>query len=244
MRFTVAAFAPIPDTDTARIDLDLHDLDDKSVSKVLFHRRKQQTGNSEKLRWDQLQTAGITLIRHSIEYVEMISATTATGSESDMLRNLFKAVSRDNRLVYWDDDGDYLPFVRFRAVKLELNDPAYWRLTRENSALHLDLANWFQPDAADRPTIDELSRRFLFPGMLGQSLTSVWTAALSDDVLGIQAYSDLKALNTYLLALQVLSTSGEMTLNDAARARLKLREVVNTREEPYLKAFLQRWKTV
>jgi hypothetical protein len=53
----------------------------------------------------------------------------------------------------------------------------------------------------------------------------------------------LRALNTYLLALEVFALRGEMSFADAARARIKLRDYLKRNEkDANHAAFLATWE--
>ena len=62
MQFTAIGFAAIPDTDSARDALGLHDLNEADIAKVMFHRHKQAHGD-ERLGWDQLCLGAVSLLR-------------------------------------------------------------------------------------------------------------------------------------------------------------------------------------
>jgi len=224
MRFTVYAFSPIPDVATARKNFQLEDLSEKQVGKVLYHQRKQRTGHSEALNWDQLQIASVSLVHHSLDYLDMSSHTLGEMPESDLIHRVHNALGRSSQLVSWNGASDALPLLHFRCMKHRISDAAYWQAIRDGQRVHVDLRETLLPQTAEAPSLASLARRFHYPGMLGEDVDSVWEAYLEGDYEAIARYSDYLALNTYLLALQVFSLRGEMSHADAARARLKLRQ--------------------
>jgi hypothetical protein len=241
MRFSVFALSSVPDTATTRHLFDLDDLDDKSVSKVLFHRRKQQTGSSEVLRWDQRAIASLTLIQHSVDNVHMESMSLSTHSEEDMLHAFFKAILREGRMVSWGGQQDGIPLIHFRALKHEVSYPAYWQSLKTRGEIHLDIRGWLSPPTGDLPGLDETARKLGFPGLLNKTENDVLDAWLKGRHDEVQAFSDMTALNTYLLALRLFSVTGEMTRHDHLRVKGRLRDELATRGGEQLKKFFSAW---
>ena len=84
--------------------------------------------------------------------------------------------------------------------------------------MHMDICGWLSPPSGDRPTLDETARKLGFPGLLNRTETSVMDAWLQGRHDEVQAYSDIKALNTYLLALRLFTVTGDMTSHDHGQA--------------------------
>ncbi len=241
MRFSVLAIASVPDTATTRDLFSLHDLDDKSVSKVLFHRRKQQTGSNEDLRWDQRAIAGMTLIQHSVDNVHLTSMHAGQNSEEDMLQAFYKATLRDGRVVSWDGSRLTIPLIHFRTLKHTLSFPAYWQALREGTDIHLDIQRWLSPTTTDLPVLDETSRKLGFPGLLSHDEDSVIAGWMKGNYDNVQAHSDIVALNTYLLALRLFTVTGDMSRHDSARVIVKLRDALAKSEQTHMAEFLAAW---
>lgn len=241
MNFFVAAFATVPDTETARRLFDLPDLDDKSVSKVLFHRRKQQTGSSEVLRWDQRSIAGMTLIEHRSNSVRIDSLTATEGGEVELLHAYFKAALAHGHMMHWNARMQDLPLLRFRALMHEVAYPAYWQAAGRGELEQFDVAAWLSPTIEDRPSLDKTARRLGFPGMLGHDDDAVYRAWLAGDSGGVQAFSDIMALNTYLVALRLHQVRGNIHRNDIARTGPVVRDLLRDLGRPHLAAFLDAW---
>lgn len=241
MQFSVFALATLPDTETTRGLFGLDDLDDKSVAKVMFHRRKQQTGHSEILRWDQRSLAGLTLIRHSLDEMHMETLTLDTHSEEQMLDAFYKTAVTGDRLVSWDGEQTLVPLIHFRTLRHELSYPAYWDAVHSARALHLDLRSWLSPGLDDRPTLDETARKLGFPGMLGLSDQQVSDDWLRGENAPLAAYSEVIALNTCLLAQRLFSMAGEMSREDSRHAQARLRDRLRDRPADHLQAFLDTW---
>lgn len=242
MRFSVFALATVPDTETSRRLFDLADLDDQAVAKVLYHRRKQQTGVSEDLRWDQRAIAGITLIQHSVDKLQIDTMTPASHREPEMLEAFYKAALRDGRMVCWNGVRSDIPLVHFRSLCHAIAFPAYWQTIKDRNDFHVDILEWLSPPGNDRPGFDETARRLGAPGMLGRTADSMIEAWWEGRHGEIQAYSELAALNLYLLALRLFGITGQVTRHDGARALGSLRTMLARRDEDHLKAFASAWE--
>lgn len=241
MRFSVFALASVPDTATTRRLFDLHDLDDKSVAKVLYHRRKQQTGSSETLRWDQRAIAGITLIQHSVDNVGIESLTLGDHNEEEMLQAFYRAALRSGHLVSWDGEPAGLPLIHFRSLVHDVGCPPYWQARRERGDLHLDICSWLSPSADDRPGLNETARKLGLPGLLNRGEDRMTEAWLQGRHAEVRAYCDIAALNTYLLALRLFGATGEVAQHDNARVRARLRDELGRAKRVHLAEFLAAW---
>jgi hypothetical protein len=243
MHFSAFALSTVPDTATTRRQFKLDDLDDRSVAKVMFHRRKQQTGSSEILRWDQRAIVGITLIRHSLDAMRMETLTLDDCREQDLLHAFYKTALGGDRMVSWDGEQVLVPLLHFRTLSHGLSYPAYWHACSTGKPVHLDVRSWLSPGLDDRPTIDETARKLGFPGMLGLSDEQVSDDWLRGERAPAAAYSEVVALNTYLLALRLFSVTGEMSRHDSTRVEGTLRDGLSERPGRHLRAFLEAWET-
>ena len=78
MRFSTFSVSVLPDIETARHNHNLDGLSDKDVGNVLFHQRKQRTGDSEVLPWHQLRIAAITCIDYNQGEVSLTTQSLET----------------------------------------------------------------------------------------------------------------------------------------------------------------------
>ena len=241
MRFSVFAITSVPDTATTRGLFGLDDLDDKSVSKVLFHRRKQQTGSSEMLRWDQRAIAGISLIQHSADDLQIETLNLPAQGEREMLEAYCRAVQHNDCLVSWDAGRMELPLIRFRSMMHGLTCPAHSQAPHQGHDLQHVICDRLAPHAADRPGLDETARRLGYPGLLQHQEDTLHRAWLQRRPAEFRAYSEMAALNSYLLALRLFTTTGEMPADEGGRAMDRLREVLSRRDGAHLRRFLSAW---
>lgn len=243
MRFSAFSFTALPDIDTARQNFDLPNLSDKDVAKVLFHKRKQQCHKDEPLNWDQLRIGSISLVHYSLDYVEMMSYSLLNTGEDVMINEFFRALGRDGLVVSWNGVNSHLPLMNFRCMKHRVSHLGYWQEVNAGARVHFDVKQWFDQQGGEIPQLDDLSQRFGYPGMLGCGLDTAWDGYLKGDVDSIVSYSDFDALNAYLMALEVFALTGEMSHNDASRARKKLQDFLasQTNKQPRFQTFLDAW---
>lgn len=241
MRFAVFALSSVPDTATTSRLFDLDDLDDKSVSKVLFHRRKQQTGSSEVLRWDQRAIAALSLIHHSEDKVHLESMHFAAQNEQELLHAFFNAAQGKGRMVFWGDEHTSIPLVHFRTLKHGISHPAYWQALNAGKNLHLDIRGYLSPPSDDLPGLDETARKLGFPGLTDRFEVDVMDAWLQDRHADVQAFSDIRVLNTYLIALRLFTVTGELTGDDSVQANERLLNELGGRNDRHIAEFLSSW---
>lgn len=243
MQFTVFAFSPIPDVQTARQNFRLENLSDKDVAKVLYHQRKQKTGHSEALNWDQKRIASVSLVHYSLDYVEMSSFGMHELDEPDLIGKVYQALARTGLLVTWGGDKQAMPLLHFRCMQHRISQPAYWQARNAGQEIHIDLQGQFGADPLYDPNMNELASRFGYPGMLGMDEDKVWDAHLANDTDSVLQHSDHLALNTYLLSLELFSLNGRMSYADADRARMKLRDYLEKQGSPKgrFDQFLSAW---
>ncbi len=237
MRFCALALATVPDVHTARRTMDLHDLDDKSVAKVLFHRRKQQTGAGEQLRWDQQMIAALTVISYGPHGVDILAQDLSTHDEPTMLRTCRAATTAVDRTVSWGGRRFSLPLLRFRSL---LHDQPM--AVDDNAGAHLDLESYLSPATDDRPKLDTTALKLGLPGLLGHRGDQLVDAWLAGRLADLRAYGVLRALNTFLLALRVFRARGD--IDDAAResAARSLRAALSASPSAHDADFLANWE--
>jgi predicted PolB exonuclease-like 3'-5' exonuclease len=245
MRFTVLALNAVPDTDTARRIHQLQDLDDRAVAKILFHRRKQQTGNSEQLRLVQQRIASLSLLSHAAGKVVLKTCTVPESAEADVLASCIRSIKNGGRLVTWGGRQGAIPLLRLRCLHHELRARALWRpLVETVDASHLDLQQALQaPGETAAVDLNELALLFGLPGMLESAAPDPWALRLAGDYQALRAATECEALNLYLLALRYWQTSGSVPRRDGQRSREALRAYLGAQVAPHLQRFLQAWGT-
>ena len=243
MHFSVFALASVADVATTRRLYALDDLDDKAVSKVLFHQRKQQTGSSEALRWDQRMLVGISVIEYDSAGLRVTSCDFSTGEERTMLDAYYAAAARNPRVVCWDGRDLDRPLLHFRSLMHRVSAPAYWNAAGGAAASHVDIRASLAPPGDDLPSLDVTARKLGYPGMLGRDDDDVHTAWLRREPEAVRAYVEVAALNTFLLTLRLFSMTGEIDADAAREAEDSVRAWLHQRAQTHhLAAFLDAWR--
>ena len=240
MSLAVFAIASVPDTETTRRLFDLHDLDDKAVSKVLFHRRKQQTGSSEDLRWDQRAIVGLSLIRQTRDGVDMQTLAAGDIGERELLEAYYATVTEHDRLLSWDGNDGALPLIGFRSLQHEMYQPGYWSRLQPGD-WHVDLRHWLCPQGDDMPTLDETALKLGFPGMCGIGDKQIYDAWLGREMTPVRMFTDYAVLNTFLIGLRWQLLTGQQTAETVTHYTGNLRDLLQQQGGSHLEAFLSAW---
>ena len=242
MRLCVYAIDVIPDVATARRVDDLRDLDDAAITKVLMHERKQRPGSRDTLRWDQLAVAGLSIVRHTPDNLAIESMNLATHAEEAMLRALFAAVSDCDHALSWSGQGATLSMLRFRALLHRLTLPPAWADVDGSGDPWRDLDTLIAGLSNDVPSLDALAIKLGFPGMLQYSGFDAVSAWLNDALDEVQRAGELRAINSYLVALRLFAARGIITRYDNDRFEGNLRELLDDRKSDHFGRFLAAWR--
>jgi hypothetical protein len=218
MRFVALAVAFVPDLVTARRGGSLDGLDDASIAKILFH-QAQQSGGEQALRWDQVSTATVSLIRHDPADTEVVSLTTADTPEEVMLDQLNDRLAGSDSAVMWDPHGRDLAALRYRATCLNRPQSLLWRADGVS-----ELAALFGGPVTGRPMLDDLARGMGLPVASAKPGDETLEAWLSGDPRPLLASTRRAAVNLYVLALRAFHVSGILTLDEMQGGLSRLRQ--------------------
>lgn len=241
MDFSVFALACVPDVATARRVLAIDDLDDKSVAKVLFHRRKQQPGAPETLRWDQQAVAASTLIRHRDGRPEITSMSLDGRTEPGITDRLLSALGDAETVVVWDGRRSELATIRFRALMHGQAIPPALHDDGQDRQRCVDVAAWLAAPGDEPVGLDVTARKLGLPGVLNGSDSDSVDAWLRDDYAAMQSDTGLRALNTYLIALRLFAATGEIIADERQQAERRLRESLDSVSYAFAADFRSAW---
>lgn len=234
MNLIAFALGTVPDVETGRRLHDLGELSDKDAAKVLYHRRKQETGYSEQLRPNQQRLAALSLVREGESGPELTSLTWQNADEVVLLDSLLAGAHGLAQPVSWGNES--VPVIGYRALKYgrhlsNLLQPGCLR------DLQAELA---QGQEGAKAPLHEVAHLLGLPG-LGIPQVDVWEAMLADDADAVRVPLDLQALHCYLIALRLADITHQRPQAQIVKARDGLREHLANRQEPHLKQFLDRW---
>jgi hypothetical protein len=216
MRFIALAVAFVPDLIAARRGGGLDGLDDVAIAKILFH-QAQQSGGEQALRWDQVSTATISLIRHDPATTEVVSLSTAGTPEQVVLDQLSERIAVSDRAVMWDPHGHDLAALRYRTTCQNRPQTLLWRADRVT-----ELAALYGGPVSDRPMLDDLARGMGLPVASAEPGGDL-DAWLSGDPRPLTTATRRASVNLYVLALRTFHVSAALTHDEMQGGLSRLR---------------------
>lgn len=245
----------VPDVDAGRRLYGLEGLDDKDVANVMFHKRRQETGESEFLRLHLHRIVAISGVLRSGDHLNVWSLGDMDAGEEELIQRFFDGIDRFTPdLVTWNGSGFDLPVLHYRALLHGVPAPRYWETGDEETAFrwnnYLSRFHWRHIDLMDvlagyqmRATapLDEVATILGFPGKLGMSGARVWERFLDNDLAGIRDYCETDVLNTYLVYLRFQLIRGRMMRGQYDEECRRLREYLVEADRPHFSEFVNAW---
>ena len=255
MNILVFDIETIPDVAAGRRLYDVPDLCDGDVAKVMFHRRREESGG-EFLRHYLHQVVAISVVLRREDSLRVWSLGDESAGEADILQRFFEGIDRfQPTLVSWNGSGFDLPVLHYRALRHGLDCRRYWETGDSDPAYrwnnylsryhqrHTDLMevlSGYQARAA--APLDEVASFLGFPGKQGAHGSAVWARYLDGDVRGIRDYCETDVLNTYLVYLRLERMRGHLDAVAHAAEEARLRTFLADSGKPHLQAFLTAWQ--
>lgn len=255
MNVVVFDIETIPDVDTGRRLYDLGDLSDEDVAKAMFHKRRQETGESEFLRLHLHRIVAISAVFRSSDTVNVWSLGNPDSPEAELVQRFFSAIDRYTpTLVSWNGGGFDLPVLHYRALVHGIAAPRYWETGDDDNsfrwnnylsryhARHTDLMDvlaGYQPRA--NAPLDQIATMLGFPGKMGMDGGKVWDSFLAGDIEGIRNYCETDVLNTYLVYLRFELVRGRISASRYEEETVLLREFLTSQDKTHFDEFLQAW---
>jgi predicted PolB exonuclease-like 3'-5' exonuclease len=256
MNVMVFDIETIPDVATGRRLYDLEGLDDADVGKVMFSKRREQTGDSEFLQHHLHRVVAISVVLRSAESVKVWSLGDVDADEKEIVSRFFDGVERFTpTLVSWNGGGFDLPVLHYRSLLHGIPAARYWDtgeddrefkwnnyLSRYHSR-HTDLMDvlaGYQPRAS--APLDQVAGMLGFPGKMGLSGAKVWDQYLAGEIEAIRNYCETDVLNTYLIHLRWELVRGNLNERGWLEECERLRGALRAEDKPHLNAFLEAWQ--
>ncbi len=245
----------IPDIASGRRLYELADLNDADVARIMFHKRREETGDSEFLRHHLHRVVAISVVLRHADQVRVWSIGEEQSDEAEILRRFFDGIERYTpTLVTWNGSGFDLPVLHYRALLHGVSAPRYWdtgdldRDFKWNNYLsryharHTDLMDVLSAyqGRASAP-LDEVARMLGLPGKLGLDGSQVWDAYRAGRLAEIRAYCETDVLNTWLLYLRLELIRGHLDEARYGQEQELLRAHLRAEGKPHLRAFLDAW---
>jgi predicted PolB exonuclease-like 3'-5' exonuclease len=225
MNLIAFALCSIPNIAAARALYDTAGLDDSAVAKILYHRRKQETGR-EALRPDQQRIAVLSVVCGEPDHPRLETLSVNSDDESGILRHLGESLGGTGRLAGWRLQGE-LAVLRLRAVGLGVAIPRLWQDDP------LDLAEVW----GGQTSLDEAGRLMGLPAIGDHQCADVWEAWHAGNHEQVQACAELRALDTWLLAHKLAVAQGRMTPSSAKAGMQTLKKKLADTGAAHLQAY-------
>jgi 3'-5' exonuclease len=246
----------IPDITTGRRLYDLEGLSDADIAKVMFHKRREETGDSEFLRHHLHRVVAISVVLRHADQLRLWSIGDANSDEAEIIRRFFEGIDKYTpMLVTWNGGGFDLPVLHYRALLHGVSAPRYWdtgELDREfkwNNYLNrfharhtdlMDVLSGYQGRATAR--LDDIAQMLGLPGKLGMDGSQVWDTYQAGKLAEIRDYCETDVLNTYLVFLRFELIRGTLDQKGYEMEIRRVRDYLKTENKPHFQKFLEAWK--
>jgi predicted PolB exonuclease-like 3'-5' exonuclease len=257
MNVLVFDIETVPDVEAGRRLHQLDGLSDEDVAKVMFHKRREETGDSDFLRLHLHRIVAISAVMRSGDTLKVWSLGTEASDEAELISRFFDGIERYSPvLVSWNGGGFDLPVLHYRALYHGVASPRYWETGDDDNSFrwnnYLSRYHWRHTDLMDvlsgyqpRATVplNELATLMGLPGKMGMDGSQVWEAYLKGELSCIRHYCETDVLNTYLLYLRYELIRGRLTHESHEAECRRLRDTLAKENKPHFNEFLHSWKT-
>lgn len=246
----------IPDTDAGRRLYDLEGLSDNDVASIMFHKRRQQTGDSEFLRLHLHKVAAISVVLRTHEHFKVWSLGSPESDEKEIIQRFFDGLDRYTpTLVTWNGTNFDLPVLHYRSLVHGIVAARYWETGEDDQSFrwnnylsryhsrHTDLMDvlaGYSPRA--NAPLDEIATMLGFPGKMGMSGSKVWDSYQAGDLVGIRNYCETDVLNTWLVYLRFQLIRGRITAERYEQECQLVRDSLHAEDRPHLTEFVEAWQ--
>lgn len=245
----------VPDVASGRRLYGLQDLNDEDVAKIMFHKRRMQTGESEFLRHHLHRVVAISAVLRHADTLRVWSLGELDADEAELIRRFFDGVEKFTpTLVSWNGCAFDLPVLHYRALLHGIPAPRYWDtgdddrefkwnnyLSRYHSR-HTDLMDVLSNyQARACAPLSELALILGLPGKLGMDGSEVWDYYQRGDLTAIRNYCETDVLNTYLLYLRFELVRGRLDQAAWRQEVERVRTHLRTENKPHFQQFLAAW---
>jgi predicted PolB exonuclease-like 3'-5' exonuclease len=255
MNILVFDIETIPDITSGRRLYELAGLSDADVAKVMFHKRREETGDSEFLRHHLHCVVAISVAMRRADQFKVWSLGDEASNEADLIRRFFDGIEKYSpTLVTWNGGGFDLPVLHYRALVHGIAAPRYWdtgELDRDfkwNNYIGrfhwrhtdlMDVLSGYQPRAS--APLDDIAQMLGLPGKLGMDGSKVWDAYRAGKLGEIRDYCETDVLNTYLVYLRFELLRGNLDAPGYEQEIRRARDFLKAEGKPHWRAFLDAW---
>lgn len=255
MNVLVFDIETVPDVETGRKLYDLDGLSDTDVARVMFHKRREQTGDSDFLRHHLHRVVAISVVLRRTDTVSVWSLGEPNAGEAELVRRFYDGIEKYTpTLVSWNGSGFDLPVLHYRALRHGISAPRYWETGADDQSFRwnnyisryherhtdlMDVLSAYQPRAT--APLDEVATLLGLPGKMGMSGAAVWDQYQDGKIEDIRNYCETDVLNTYLVYLRYELLRGNLDEAGFRREERLVRDTLAAAAKPHLGAFLAAW---
>jgi predicted PolB exonuclease-like 3'-5' exonuclease len=245
----------IPDVAGGRRIHGLDGLSDEDVARVMFAKRREDTGN-DFLPVHLQRVAAISAVLRTGDTFKVWSLGTPDSSEKELITRFYEGIERYTpTLVSWNGSGFDLPVLHYRSLVHGVPAARYWdagdddRDFRYNNYLNryhyrhsdvMDILSAYQ--ARCYAPLEQVARLLGLPGKMGVDGSKVWDYYCAGKIEEIRDYCETDALNTYLIYLRWELVRGHLTETHWRQEIELVREFLGQQAAPHWQAFLAAWQ--
>jgi len=256
MNVLVFDIETIPDIEGGRRLYGLEGLSDKETADVMYHMRRQETGDSDFLRLHLHKVVAISAVMRSGDILKVWSLGETDSSEREIIQRFFDGLDKYvPTFVTWNGSGFDLPVLHYRGLLNGVSAPRYWdvgELDRDFKwSNYLSRYHWRHIDLMDvlaayqpraNAPLDQIAVLLGLPGKMGMSGAKVWENYLAGDIAGIRNYCETDVLNTYLVYLRFELMRGNLTQQAYEQECQRVRDMLAAESKPHLREFGEAWR--
>ncbi|HEB58370.1 MAG TPA: 3'-5' exonuclease [Gammaproteobacteria bacterium] len=244
----------IPDIEGGRRLYGIDDLSDKEVANIMFHKRRQETGN-EFLRVHLHRIIAISVALRSGDRFSVWSLGDEDAPEAELVSRFFSGIDKYTpTIVSWNGRTFDLPVLHYRSLVHGIAAPRYWETGDEDNSFRwnnyisrfhsrhtdlMDVLSGYEFRAA--APLDEIACLLGFPGKMGMSGAKVWDNYQAGDLAGIRNYCETDVLNTYLVYLRFELIRGRLDQQQYQDEIELVRKMLSSEDKPHFREFLDAW---
>lgn len=246
----------VPDVELGRRLLGLDDPSDEHVAEIMFEKRREATGGSDFLPYEQHRVVAISAALRAGDRFNVWSLGSADSPESEIVERFFAGVEKlQPTLVSWNGSGFDLPVLHYRALKHGVVAPRYWDTGESDQSYrfnnYLSRFHWRHTDVMDvlsgwqprgRASLEHVAALLGLPGKLGMSGDKVWDAWREGRIADIRAYCETDVLNTYLVFLRFEMIRGRLSADDYETETGRVYEWLEEHPQRHWIEFMNAWE--
>ena len=258
MNVKVFDIETVPDTDFGRRYYNLpSSLTDLEVVSAMEKLRIDENG-SPMQRLHAQKVVAISIVLKQANQIKVWSLGDESSQEAEIITRFYKGIDRYSpTLVTWNGSGFDLPVLHYRSMLHKIQAGRYWEMGEQDSNFkwnnyisryHLrhtdlmDLLALYNLRAA--VPLDQMATLLGYPGKMGMDGSKVAGAYYSGDVKAIRDYCETDVLNTYLVYLRYLHTSGKLSAQALEDEEDLLREYLIHDGQAHFGEFLDVWASL